>query len=269
MLFSTHGPLPVLQRLQICLENKHLSIIPGYEGINEAILDVLDGCTQLRYIQLPPFSRHEYLLSKLQKFTQLTSLTVSFSTSAEMTLFAEGVASSHLDLRRLRLAHSGFSPTPMRVINPLLKLRNLVLLSIKSYSAIVVSSNGLPWNFSPIFLRELSDAWPHLESLMLRPSHYISIKSLASFQDSNIFPQLTRLALSIDNYTQEVPTFKEVSAAVRLLRPLQSLHTLAIDTPWGSTGDTLAMITYAERIGSSKAKILLNGSLPGSRYDSL
>ncbi|KAG8956123.1 hypothetical protein FRC00_005057 [Tulasnella sp. 408] len=268
VFFSTYGPLPVLQRLQICLDNKHLLITPGYEAINEAILEVLDGCTQLRYIQLPPFSRHEHLLSKLQKFTQLTSLTVSFRTSAEMTLFAEGLVSSHLDLRRLRLAHNGFSPTPIRVINPLLKLRNLTLLSIKSYSGMVVSPNGLPWSFCPIFLRELSDAWPNLESLILRPSNYVSIQSLESFQDSNIFPRLTSLALSIDNFTQEPPTLKEVSAAVRLLRPLQSLHTLAIDTPWGSKEDTQAIITYAERIGSSKAKILLNGSLPGSRSDS-
>ncbi|KIO23587.1 hypothetical protein M407DRAFT_26959 [Tulasnella calospora MUT 4182] len=272
MPFSTHGPLPFLQRLQICLDNRYLAINLGYEAINEAILNVLDGCKHVRDIELPSFSSHERLLSKLRELSHLATLTVSFNTDGEMMLFAEGLASSHLNLRKLRLAHHGYSPTPMRILTPLLKLSRLVLLSIKSYAAGVISSDGLPWNLSPMFLQDLSEAWPSLESFSFFPSQCLTIQSLASFQNSNLFPHLTHLALRIDSGFHEPPAMKTVSAALRLMRPLRSLQTLAMDTPGGwrpSPGEMFAMITYAERIGPSKLKVLLNGEPPRGRYDSL
>lgn len=270
---SDRSPLPFLHRLYICLGHEELSMFRGYEEINSVILDVLDKCIELREVKLPPFHRQDNLLARFQNLAQLSSITVSFSTLEEMISFAEGIVPTHPNLRKLRLGHHAYSSTSIDVLKPLLKLRNLAKLSIESYWAYTSEPRlAPPWFLSTTFLQELSDAWPNLESLTLSPSNYINLRSLESFQNSNLFPRLKRLALDIDNVIQKPPTRKDVVGAVRSIRPLRSLQRLEIytstDTMVG-TGDTFALMTYAERIGSSRMDILLNGESPRGRYDSL
>ncbi|KAG8906956.1 hypothetical protein FRC01_007854 [Tulasnella sp. 417] len=282
LFFSTHGPLPSLQRLKIGMEEFSMfSIIAGYDvierateydPIDEPVLGLLDWCPYLQYLELPTFSRHERLLAYLRKLPQLIFLTASFQGSEGMMLFAEGLAASNPSLRKLRLGHYGRSPTPAEVLQPLLELRHLEELSIKSHLGYILSPDRLPWNLSPIFLQRLSGAWPNLESLTLYPSSGITIQTLESFQDSSLFFHLTHLELHIYNLGLEPPTLREVSTAVRLIRPLHSLKTLAMETPGfiGSTpSERLAMATYAERIGSKKARISLKEEFARRRYDSL
>ncbi|KIO23586.1 hypothetical protein M407DRAFT_9365 [Tulasnella calospora MUT 4182] len=263
---SNRSPLPSLHRLHICLGDEELSMFRGYEQINRAVLDILDKCRELQEVQLPPFQRQDHLLSRLQDLLKLRSITVSFSNPEEMILFAEGIVSTHPDLCYLKLGHHAYSPTPMDVLKPLRKLRSLVKLSIESSWAFTSDFPQEPsWFLSPTLLQDLSDAWPKLESLALCPSNYIDLRSFESFQDSNLFPHLTRLALDIDDVIQEPPTRKAVAAAVRSIRPLRSLRWLEIDTPTDTilgTGNTFALMTYAERIGSSKMEIFLNEDAP-------
>ncbi|KAG9045393.1 hypothetical protein FS837_006384 [Tulasnella sp. UAMH 9824] len=270
---SDRSPLPSLRKLHICLEHEELSMFRGYEDINRVILDALDMCRELQKVKLPPFQRQDDLLARLRNLVQLSSITVSFSTHEEMISFAEGIVSTHPNLRTLRLGHHAYTPTSVDVLKPLLKLRNLVKLSIESYWAYTSEFRlDPPWFLSTTFLQDLSNAWPNLESLTLSPSNYISIRSLESFQDSNLFPRLRRLALDIDDAIQEPPTRKDVVGAVRSIRPLRSLQRLEIYTPTDTmvgTGNTFALMTYAERIGSSRMEILLNGDSPRGRYDSL
>ncbi|KAG8940479.1 hypothetical protein FRC00_013007 [Tulasnella sp. 408] len=270
---SDRSPLPSLHRLRICLGHEELSMCRGYDEINKVILDVLDKCIELREVKLPPFHRQDHLLARFQNLAQLSSITVSFSTFEEMISFAEGIVSTHPNLRKLRLGHHAYSSTSIDVLKPLLKLRNLTKLSIESYWAYNSDFRvETPWFLSTTFLQNLSNAWPNLESLTLSPSKYINLRSLESFQDSKLFPRLRRLALAIEDIIQEPPTRKDVAGAVRSIRPLRSLRQLEIYTPRDTmfgTGNTFALMTYAERIGSSQMYILLNGESPRGRYDSL
>lgn len=270
-------PLRDLRRLQICLDTKELVLSRGYNDVSDGILEVLDSCTQLRYIKLPPFLEHEGLLSRIQKFPQLSSLYVSFDAPEEMVSFVQGIASALPNLRKLGLGHRGDAPTPrQQLFTPLLNLRNLAEFTIKTYrqTAIIRFENDPPWLLTLPFLQELSTAWPHLESLRLYPSNYVNLQSLESFQDSELFPNLAHLAIDIDNLTQRVPPpMRAVSAAVRLMRPLRSLRLLDIgttlDTIFDGLSEPFALITYAERLGPSGMRILVNGNLPRGRRDSL
>ncbi|KAG8942073.1 hypothetical protein FRC04_003876 [Tulasnella sp. 424] len=270
-------PLRDLLRLQICMDSQELVLSPGYCEVNDAILDLLDSCTQLRYLKLPPFLEHGRLLSSIQKFSQLSSLSVSFDAPQEMVSFAQGIASALPNLRKLGLGHRGDAPTPkQQLFKPLLKLSNLVELTIKTYAqaAIIEFENDPPWLLSLPFLQELSTAWPKLESLRLYPSNYVNLLSLESFQDSDLFPSLTHLAIDIDNVIQAVPPpMRAVAAAVRLMRPLRSLRLLDIgttlDTIYDGLSEPFALITYAEQLGPSGMRVLVNGNLPRGRRDSL
>ncbi|KAG8910336.1 hypothetical protein FRC01_006388, partial [Tulasnella sp. 417] len=248
LFFSTHGPLPFLKRLKIGMKIVHWysrrpepdlihQAFTMYGAIDDVLLNVLGLCPHLQYLELPPFSKHKRLLGNVLKLPLLTDLAVSFQNSEEMMLFAEGLASSHVNLRKLRLGHYGECTTPVRVLQPLRKLRHLEELSIKSYLGHIMALVGLPWNLCPSLLHELSDAWPKLESLTLCPSPSISIQTLESFRDSNLFFHLTHLDLRVDNLGREPPTLTEVSTTVRLIQPLRSLKTLAMEIP-GFLGST-------------------------------
>ncbi|KAG8964925.1 hypothetical protein FRC05_003531 [Tulasnella sp. 425] len=201
----------------IRFDEQESSLWYGYGEVEDAILHVLDHCTELRYIKLPPFLEHEHLLSTVQKLRQLSSLSVSFVTPEEMVSFAEGIADSLPNLRKLGLSHRGYTSTPReQLFTPLLKLSNLVEFSIEKYSqtSIIDLEDDPPWLLTLPFLQKLSTAWPELESLGLHPPNYVHMKSLESFQDSELFPKLTYLAIDIENiiYRLTIP-MSAVSAA--------------------------------------------------------
>ncbi|KAG9045391.1 hypothetical protein FS837_006382 [Tulasnella sp. UAMH 9824] len=251
-LAGFEGEIP-LERLEISIQTAEYFPLP-HQQLDEAFLSALKRYTKLRRVKAPSFVRHDDLVAGLRNLPRLQSLSVTFEGPEVLMSFVKLFAPENPGIRHLELGYRrGNIATPWSILDPLLHCPGLVSLSITAYYGRSPTRLS-PWPLPDVY--GMSEAWPNLESLTLRPLGVIALEDLEAFRDAGLFPKLKKLTLAIDSIGTTSP-----SLPVQLsLRSLQSLQVFTMKTlPRTTEKDIPALIKYVARIGTPKTRIELSG----------